>query len=31
MVLPGSPKAVELALQRLILPELGHLLTELEK
>jgi molybdenum cofactor biosynthesis protein B len=24
--LPGSPKAVELALERLILPELGHLL-----
>jgi molybdenum cofactor biosynthesis protein B len=25
--LPGSPKAVELALERLVLPELGHLLT----
>lgn len=29
--LPGSSKAVELALDRLILPELGHLLCELEK
>jgi molybdenum cofactor biosynthesis protein B len=27
--LPGSPRAVELALERLILPELGHLLGEL--
>ncbi|MEM3852392.1 MAG: molybdopterin-binding protein [Methanomassiliicoccales archaeon] len=26
--LPGSPHAVELALQRLILPELGHLVRE---
>ncbi len=25
-VLPGSPKAVELAMERLILPEAGHLL-----
>lgn len=30
-VLPGSPRAVELALERLILPELGHLLAELAK
>jgi len=29
--LPGSPAAVELALERLILPELGHLLAELRK
>lgn len=29
--LPGSPGAVELALGRLILPELGHLLAELRK
>lgn len=29
--LPGSPEAVELALGRLILPELGHLLAELRK
>jgi molybdenum cofactor biosynthesis protein B len=28
-LLPGSPDAIELALQRLILPELGHLLREL--
>lgn len=27
--LPGSPKAVRLALERLIVPELGHLLGEL--
>jgi molybdenum cofactor biosynthesis protein B len=27
--LPGSPAAVELALERLILPELGHLMAEL--
>jgi molybdenum cofactor biosynthesis protein B len=25
-VLPGSPKAVALAMERLILPEAGHLL-----
>ncbi len=30
-VLPGSPQAVELALERLILPELGHILAELRK
>jgi molybdenum cofactor biosynthesis protein B len=24
-VMPGSPKAVELAMDRLIVPELGHL------
>ena len=29
--LPGSPKAVELALERLILPELGHLLALLRE
>jgi molybdenum cofactor biosynthesis protein B len=29
--LPGSRAAVELALERLILPELGHLLAELRK
>lgn len=30
-LMPGSTKAVELALTRLILPEIGHLLTELAK
>jgi len=29
--LPGSPGAVALALERLVLPELGHLLGELRK
>jgi molybdenum cofactor biosynthesis protein B len=29
--LPGSPPAVKLGLERLILPELGHLLAELSK
>jgi molybdenum cofactor biosynthesis protein B len=29
--LPGSTKAVELAMTKLILPELGHLLAELRK
>ena len=29
--LPGSPAAVTLAMERLILPELGHLKTELSK
>lgn len=29
--IPGSPKAVELALSRLILPELRHLIDELRK
>lgn len=29
--MPGSTKAVELAMARLILPELGHLLRELRK
>jgi len=29
--MPGSTKAVELAMTRLILPELGHLLSELRK
>jgi molybdenum cofactor biosynthesis protein B len=26
--LPGSPKAVELAMARLVLPEVGHLLAQ---
>lgn len=30
-VLPGSPKAVELAMQQLILPEAGHLLSQVAK
>ena len=30
-LMPGSTKAVELALTRLILPEIPHLLTELTK
>ena len=29
--MPGSPKAVELAMTKLILPELGHLIYELRK
>jgi len=29
--LPGSPKAVKLALERLILPELKHLIRELQR
>jgi molybdenum cofactor biosynthesis protein B len=29
--LPGSPKAIRLALERLILPELGHLVAEAKK
>jgi len=29
--LPGSPAAVRLALEKLILPELGHLLAEIGK
>ena len=29
--LPGSPKAVELGLQRLIVPVLSHLIAELDK
>ena len=29
--LPGSPRAVELAFQKLILPELGHLVRELSR
>jgi molybdopterin adenylyltransferase len=29
--MPGSPKAVDLAMRRLIIPELGHLLGELRK
>jgi len=29
--LPGSPQAVRLALQRLILPELGHAVRELTR
>ncbi|MGB5999782.1 MAG: molybdenum cofactor biosynthesis protein, partial [Thermoanaerobaculia bacterium] len=27
--LPGSPKAVELAMEKLILPEAGHLLGQM--
>ncbi len=30
-VLPGSPKAVELAMQQLILPEAGHLLSQVAR
>jgi molybdenum cofactor biosynthesis protein B len=30
-VLPGSEKAVDLAMRRLILPELGHLVAEISK
>lgn len=30
-VLPGSPAAVRLALERLLLPELGHLVFEIER
>jgi molybdenum cofactor biosynthesis protein B len=30
-VLPGSPAAVRLAMERLILPELGHMVRELRK
>ena len=30
-VLPGSHNAVELAMQRLILPQIGHLLAERKK
>lgn len=30
-VLPGSPKAVELAMERLILPEAGHLVGQLTR
>nr|MDO8119575.1 MogA/MoaB family molybdenum cofactor biosynthesis protein [Candidatus Sigynarchaeota archaeon] len=29
--LPGSPKAVRLALERLILPEIGHVISQLRK
>jgi molybdopterin adenylyltransferase len=29
--IPGSEKAVALAMERLILPELGHLLQQLRK
>ena len=30
-LMPGSPPAIRLALQRLILPELGHLISELRR
>jgi molybdopterin adenylyltransferase len=30
-LIPGSPSAIRLALQRLILPELGHLISELRR
>lgn len=29
--LPGSPKAVKLALEKIILPEIGHILSQLRK
>jgi len=29
--LPGSPKAVQLAMDELILPQVGHLLSEISK
>ncbi len=29
--LPGSPKAVKLALEKLIIPEIGHILSQLRK
>jgi molybdenum cofactor biosynthesis protein B len=28
IALPGSPKAVDLAMQRIVLPEAGHLVTQ---
>jgi molybdenum cofactor biosynthesis protein B len=31
LTMPGSPAAVELAMQKLILPELGHLVYEMRK
>ena len=31
LTMPGSPDAVELALEKLILPELGHLVREARK
>ena len=31
VVLPGSPKAVTLAIEKVLLPELGHLLYEIER
>jgi molybdopterin biosynthesis enzyme MoaB len=30
-VLPGSPQAVQLAMTKLILPELGHVVQQLRK
>ena len=30
-MLPGSPAAVQLGMQRLILPEIGHVVRELTK
>jgi molybdenum cofactor biosynthesis protein B len=30
-VLPGSPNAVQLAMTRLILPELGHVVQQLRR
>ena len=30
-LIPGSPSAIRLAVERLILPELGHLLSELRR
>ncbi len=29
--LPGSPKAVKLAMEKIIIPEIGHIVEELEK
>ena len=29
--LPGSPKAVKLALEKIIMPEIGHVLSQLKK
>jgi molybdopterin biosynthesis enzyme MoaB len=29
--MPGSPKAVELAMEKIIMPELGHLVYEANK
>ena len=31
LTMPGSPHAVELALDKLVLPELGHLVREARK
>jgi molybdopterin biosynthesis enzyme MoaB len=31
LTMPGSPKAVELAMDKIIVPELGHLVHEANK